>query len=182
MKNHISLRVKIGKFLFTLSIITFGIILGGNYYQLIAETFNWLNSFLSSSTSYYGFFKVSQSGYFFQKTVSLTILCLSVSTILLWNTSKIGNKWLLLALGGIFISEVFTVLYFIPKTFAIFLNPFSEISAEQLQQIGTGLQKADHFRLGMVTLTMIAFLKAEEILFLNMEKAPKLKEEELALS
>jgi hypothetical protein len=182
MKNHISLRVRMGYCLLTFSIVTFGVILGGNYYQLIAETSNWLNSFLNSPAPYYGFFKVSQSGYFFQKTVSLTILCLSVATILLWNTSKIANKWLLVALGGILISEVFTVLYFIPGTFTIFLNPFSEISAEQLQQIGTGLQKANHFRLMMVTLTMIAFLKAEEILFLNMEKAPKLKEEELVLS
>jgi Domain of unknown function (DUF1772) len=182
MKNHISFRVRMGYCLLTFSIITFGIILGGNYYQLIAEIYNWFNNLIDSSVSYNGYFKISQSGYFFQKIVSLTILCLSVATILLWSTSKAVKKWLLVALSAIFISEVFTVLFLIPENFTVFLNPFNEISVEQLEQIGTKFQQANHFRLLMVTLTMVAFLKAEELLVLSFKKAPKLKEEVVALS
>jgi hypothetical protein len=182
MKNHISFRVRMGYCLLTFSIITFGIILGGNYYQLIAEISNSLNNFFNSPASFSGFFKVSQSGYFFQKIVLLTILCLSIATLLLWNTSKEVNKWLLVALGAIFVSEVITVVYLIPENFTIFLNPFKEISSEQLQKIETEFQQANHFRLLMDTLTMLAFLKAEEVLVFSFKKSPKLKEEVMVLS
>jgi hypothetical protein len=182
MKNHISLRVKIGKFLFTLSVITFGIILGGNYYQLIAEIPNWSNDIPNSLVSYRGFYKVSHAGYFFQTIVPITILLLLTATILLWNRPKSANKWLFLAFGGILISEVFTVIYFLPRNFTLFLDPLNGKSAQQLQQMGTEWQYANYFRLLIVTLTMLAFLKTEEVLILNLKKSPKLKEEELALS
>jgi hypothetical protein len=182
MKNHISLRVKIGKFLFTLSVITFGIILGGNYYQLIAEIPNWSSDIPNSLATYRGFYKVSHAGYFFQTIVPMTILLLLTATILLWNRPKTANKWLILAFGGIFISEVFTVIYFLPRNFTLFLDPLNGKSAEQLQQMGTEWQHANYLRLVIVTLTMLAFLKAEEVLVLSMKKSPKFEEKEVALS
>lgn len=114
----------------------FGIAMGGNVYQLIAEVPNWSADIPNSLINYRIFLRLHLPAYFFQTIVPVTILTLIVSTILLWNRPKTANKWMILSMGGVILAEAFTRIYFLPKNFVLFLDPIQGVSAVQLKIIG----------------------------------------------
>ena len=102
------MRSKAGFILFSLSLVTFTMVLGGNIYQIIAEVPNWNANIPESLVAYRKLYQVSHAGYFFQTFVPITILGLIAAIILLWNRPKAANRWMLFSLGGVLIAEIFT--------------------------------------------------------------------------
>lgn len=142
----------------------FGITTGGNVYQLIAEVPNWSADIPNSLINYRIFLRLHLPAYFFQTIVPVTILTLIVSTILLWNSPKTANKWMILSVGGVILAEAFTGIYFLPKNFVLFLDPIEGVSAVQLKILGAQRQTANDIRLTIVVATMFLYLKAYGIL------------------
>lgn len=165
-----SKRVKTGFLFFSLSFITYGAIVGGNVYQLIAEIPNWAGDIPVSLINYRNFFHNSHAGYFFQTLVPLTILALIVSTILLWNRPPEANRWILSSLIGIILAEAFTGIYFMPRNFILFLDPIEGIPVEKLIRAGNEWQWANYIRLVIVMITMLLFLKTYRLLACRLMK------------
>ncbi|TVR77744.1 MAG: DUF1772 domain-containing protein [Chitinophagaceae bacterium] len=164
MSNSKSTRFKIGFILFSISLMAFSAVMGGNIYQIIAEVPNWSADIPNSLIAYREFFHVTHPGFFFQTLVPLTVLSLITSIILLRNRPKSANKWMLIALAGVVLTEVFTLTYFLPKNFVLFLDPLEDIPVEQLGITGELWQTANYLRMAIVLATMIVFLKTYQII------------------
>ena len=168
MSNNIStgssLRTRLGFTLFSLSLITFGVVMGGNIYQLIAEVPNWSADMPTTLITFRNAFHVTHAGYFFQTFVPFTILLLIAATILLWNRPKQANRWTLAILGCVVVAEAFTGIYFLPRNFILFLDPIDNVSAEDIIRTGKEWKNANYFRVIIVITTMILFLKTYRIL------------------
>ena len=161
--NRYSLRNRAGIGFFSVALMALCAVLGGNLYQILVEVPNWSADIPDSLRTYRTFFNVIHAGYFFQTLIPLTFLCLVVSTFLLWNRPKSANRWMLAVLGGVVISEVFTIFYFIPRNIVLFLDPLDGTEPEQLMNIAGEWQRANYLRMVIVLATMGAFLKTYRI-------------------
>ncbi len=163
--THTPLRQQLGCALFSLALLTYGAVMGGNIYQIIAEVPNWSADIPNSLRAYRESFHITHAGYFFQTLVPLTILSLIASTVLLWNKPRSSNKWKLITLGGVLAAEIFTGIYFLPKNFILFLDPIEEVSTEYLSTVAHQWEVANYFRMAIIVLTMFVFLKTYKLLF-----------------
>lgn len=157
-------RPRIGFALFSLILVVYCIIVGGNVYQLIAEVPNWAADPARALVIHRQFFHLSHAGYFFQTFVPFAILGLLGSTVLLWNRPRAANRWLLLALTGVVAAEVFTLVYFLPRNFILFLDPIGHVPTDTLLTTARQWQMANYLRLALVLVNILTFLKAYRIL------------------
>lgn len=159
------MRVRIGTGLFSAAFLAFGAVLGGNIYQIIVEVPNWSVDIPNSLIAYRSFYTVSHAGYFFQILTPVTILSLILAAVLLWNRPESSNKWILITLGGVLIAEAFTLIYFLPLNFTLFLDPIDGVSTIELINASEQWQNANYVRLLIVLATMFLFLKSYKTIF-----------------
>jgi hypothetical protein len=152
-------RFRYGFGFFSAALFIFSGVMGGSLYLIIVEVPNWSADIPDSLDTYRHFFKISHAGYFFQILVPLTIICLIISTVLLWNRPKYANKYLLAVLVGVILAEVFTLIYFLPKNFILFFNPLHDVTTDELMKVSSQWQTANYLRIAIIMITMGLFLK-----------------------
>ncbi|TGE21721.1 DUF1772 domain-containing protein [Hymenobacter aquaticus] len=166
------LRRRLGNTFFSLALLSYGAVLGGSLYQLIAEVPNWATPDVPRALiAYQNFFRVSHAGYFFQTLMPLALLSLGAATALLWPQAGPLRRGLLL-LAGILLNELFTVAYFMPRNVVLFLTPLDDTPDVTINTFAREWQLANYLRLALSGLVMLSFLKAHRLLDAPPQPAP----------
>ncbi|RYY90185.1 MAG: DUF1772 domain-containing protein [Chitinophagaceae bacterium] len=139
-------RTRTGLALFTLSFFLFCLVIGATCYELVALIPNWAGGTRTELEAFRGFFRFRHPGHFFRSIMPLVLLTLLSSALLLRGRPEGAGKRLLWVLAAVLVPELFTVGYFIPRNFVLFLNPLNNVSDANLVQTAKEWQVANWIR------------------------------------
>jgi hypothetical protein len=150
---------------FVISLIAFAISLGGIIYQHVVEFPNWKKDIPYSLISFTRFFKYSDFGKFFKIFMPLSSICLLIAIFLLWDKPSEANNWTLLAMAGLILTAGFTNFYLVPKHKKLFFEETTQTDVSELTTLAIQWGKGNLIRIVIMTLTLVSFLKAYQLVF-----------------
>lgn len=156
--------IALGILLYKIAFLTFTIAFGGILYQHVVEFRNWNADIPDSLTAYRNFFRYSDFGRFFKMFMPLAGLLAIAAAVMLWNHNVGANAWLIVCVAGIFITAVFTNLYFVSRHRKLFHDPIDERNTDELMKAADQWKAANYFRMFLMAITVISFLEGIKLL------------------
>jgi len=154
----------VGLVLYKIAFVTFAIALGGILYQHIVEYRNWSAEVPESLVAYRQFFRVSDFGRFFKMFMPVSSVCVIAATVILWNSSKESNSWMLISVAGMFITAGFTNFFFVPMHRKLFEDAIDDSKSEELKRMAGRWKNGNYVRIAIMFVTLAAFAEALKIL------------------
>jgi Domain of unknown function (DUF1772) len=173
--QSVPLRTRIAQVLLWISVINFGIYIGGTLYQMLVIVPQWSASIPESLRAFYAGDHVNLnhtlSNFFGPKTMLIRNLPLIGALVFAWH-SPLHRKYLFVGLLCMTVfGLIFTVFYIYPVNDVLFTQAGGSLSAEECSALASRWIWADRIRLAVVAIGYLAMLRAFSVPFTRNENS-----------